>query len=166
MASSYYTNTLHVNFASVLAMDDPGMVSMFQALMASGLEGFLGCPAVIYEAALVDFFENASVREEHPVKAAGWASKDTSGVLAPFKFSRRATGECDVQFKVLYCGVCHSDLHMVKNEWGFTQYPIVPGHEIVGIVTEVGEKVEKFKVGDKVGEPRPRRVRGWGFPDW
>ncbi|KZV55159.1 hypothetical protein F511_27508 [Dorcoceras hygrometricum] len=63
MASSYYTNTLHVNFESVLAMDDPGMVSMFQALMASGLEGFLGCPAVIYEAALVDFFENASVRD-------------------------------------------------------------------------------------------------------
>ncbi|KZV30945.1 hypothetical protein F511_20491 [Dorcoceras hygrometricum] len=63
MASSYYNNTLHVNFESVLAMDDPGMVSMFQALMASGLEGFFGCPAVIYEAALVDFFENASVRD-------------------------------------------------------------------------------------------------------
>ncbi|KZV39170.1 hypothetical protein F511_25800 [Dorcoceras hygrometricum] len=63
MASSYYTNTLHVNFASVLAMDDQGMVSMFQALMASGLEGFLGCPAVIYEASLVDFFANASVRD-------------------------------------------------------------------------------------------------------
>ncbi|KZV41982.1 hypothetical protein F511_29509 [Dorcoceras hygrometricum] len=63
MASSYYNNTLHVNFESVLAMDDPGMVSMFQALMASGLEGFLGCPTVIYEAALVDFFENASVRD-------------------------------------------------------------------------------------------------------
>ncbi|KZV40673.1 hypothetical protein F511_32383 [Dorcoceras hygrometricum] len=63
MASLYYTNTLHVNFESVLAMDDPGMVSMFQALMASGLEGFFGCPAVIYEAALVDFFENASVRD-------------------------------------------------------------------------------------------------------
>ncbi|KZV45394.1 pentatricopeptide repeat-containing protein mitochondrial-like [Dorcoceras hygrometricum] len=66
MASSYYTNTLHVNFESVLAMDDPGMVSMFQALMASGLEGFFGCPAVIYEAALVDFFDNASVRDVIP----------------------------------------------------------------------------------------------------
>ncbi|KZV26378.1 phosphoinositide phospholipase C 4-like [Dorcoceras hygrometricum] len=63
MPSSYYTNTLHVIFESILAMDDPGMVSMFQALMASGLEGFLSCPAVIYEAALVDFFENASVRD-------------------------------------------------------------------------------------------------------
>ncbi|KZV44026.1 hypothetical protein F511_05309 [Dorcoceras hygrometricum] len=63
MASSYYTNTIHVNFESVLAMDDPGMVSMFQALMASGLEGFLGCPTVIYEAYLDDFFENASLRD-------------------------------------------------------------------------------------------------------
>ncbi|KZV27748.1 dystroglycan-like [Dorcoceras hygrometricum] len=63
MASAYYSNTQHIDFESVLAMDDPGMVSMFQALMASGLEGFLGCPAVIYEAALVDFFKNASVRD-------------------------------------------------------------------------------------------------------
>ncbi|KZV33430.1 hypothetical protein F511_39780 [Dorcoceras hygrometricum] len=63
MASSLYSNTQHIDFESVLAMDDPGMVSMFQAIMASGLEGFLGCPAVIHEAALVDFFKNASVRD-------------------------------------------------------------------------------------------------------
>lgn len=88
---------------------------------------------------------------EHPVKAFGWAARDTSGVLSPLKFSRRATGEHDVQFKVLYCGICHSDLHMIKNEWGMSKYPVVPGHEIVGVVTEVGNKVEKFKVGDKVG---------------
>ncbi|RDY08850.1 putative mannitol dehydrogenase, partial [Mucuna pruriens] len=61
------------------------------------------------------------------------------------------TGEKDVAFKVLYCGICHSDLHMAKNEWGFSTYPLVPGHEIVGVVTEVGSKVQKFKVGDKVG---------------
>ncbi|KAG8383641.1 hypothetical protein BUALT_Bualt04G0035100 [Buddleja alternifolia] len=88
---------------------------------------------------------------EHPVKAFGWAARDTCGILSPFNFSRRAPGEKDVQFKVMYCGICHSDLHMVKNEWGFTHYPIVPGHEIVGVVTEVGSKVTKFKVGDKVG---------------
>ncbi|XP_051141357.1 8-hydroxygeraniol dehydrogenase-like [Andrographis paniculata] len=88
---------------------------------------------------------------EHPVKAYGWAAKDTSGLFYPFNFSRRATGEHDVQIKILYCGVCHSDLHMAKNELGFTQYPIVPGHEIVGTVTEVGDKVTKFKCGDKVG---------------
>lgn len=88
---------------------------------------------------------------EHPKKAFGWAAKDTSGVLSPFKFSRRETGENDVAFKVLYCGICHSDLHMIKNEWGNTTYPIVPGHEVAGVVTEVGSKVQKFKVGDKVG---------------
>ncbi|XP_022735464.1 probable mannitol dehydrogenase [Durio zibethinus] len=89
--------------------------------------------------------------EEHPNKAFGWAARDTSSVLSPFKFSRRATGEKDVAFKVLYCGICHSDLHMVKNEFGSSVYPLVPGHEIVGEVTEVGSKVQKFKVGDKVG---------------
>ncbi|KZV52320.1 dystroglycan-like [Dorcoceras hygrometricum] len=62
MASSLYSNAQHVDFDSVLAMDDPGMISMFEALEASGLRGFLGCPAVVYEDALVDFFENASVR--------------------------------------------------------------------------------------------------------
>ncbi|KAF2290574.1 hypothetical protein GH714_014490 [Hevea brasiliensis] len=89
--------------------------------------------------------------EEHPKQAFGWAARDESGVLSPFDFSRRAIGEKDVCFKVLYCGMCHSDLHMVKNEWGTSTYPLVPGHEIVGVVTEVGSKVEKFKVGDKVG---------------
>ncbi|CAI8595527.1 unnamed protein product [Vicia faba] len=84
-------------------------------------------------------------------KAFGWAAKDTSGVLSPFSFSRRETNDKDVAFKVLYCGICHTDLHMAKNEWGMTSYPLVPGHEIVGIVTKVGSKVEKFKVGDKVG---------------
>ncbi|KZV54774.1 WEB family protein [Dorcoceras hygrometricum] len=63
MASSFYSNTQHIDFASVLAMNDPGMVSMFQALVASGLEGFLGCTAVVYETALIDLFENASVRD-------------------------------------------------------------------------------------------------------
>ncbi|KAI3435227.1 uncharacterized protein J3R85_006335 [Psidium guajava] len=92
-----------------------------------------------------------SPENEHPVQAFGWAARDSSGHLSPFKFSRRATEEKDVAFKVLYCGICHSDLHNVKNEWGITSYPVVPGHEIVGVVTEVGTKVTKFKVGDKVG---------------
>ncbi|KAF8410177.1 hypothetical protein HHK36_002699 [Tetracentron sinense] len=92
-----------------------------------------------------------SPEEEHPQKALGWAARDTSGLLSPFNFSRRATGEEDVRFKVLYCGICHSDLHMVKNDWGMSLYPLVPGHELVGVVTEVGRNVAKFKVGDKVG---------------
>ncbi|XP_015963334.1 probable mannitol dehydrogenase 3 [Arachis duranensis] len=88
---------------------------------------------------------------EHPRKAFGWAARDSSGVLSPFNFSRREIGEKDVALKVLYCGICHTDLHMVKNDWGNSIYPIVPGHEVVGIVKEVGSKVQKYKVGDKVG---------------
>lgn len=89
--------------------------------------------------------------EEHPQKAFGWAARDPSGVLSPFKFSRRSTGPKDVNIKILYCGVCHSDLHFLKNEWQFSLYPLVPGHEIVGTVTEVGSQVQKFQVGDTVG---------------
>ncbi|KZV23116.1 hypothetical protein F511_09154 [Dorcoceras hygrometricum] len=71
MASSFYSNAQHVDFESVLSMDDHGMVSMFEALMASGLRGFLGCPAVVYEDALVDFFENASVRSRVIISTVG-----------------------------------------------------------------------------------------------
>nr|UTS83001.1 cinnamyl alcohol dehydrogenase 6 [Phryma leptostachya] len=89
--------------------------------------------------------------EEHPVKAYGWAARDTSGILAPFTFSRRETGEKDVKLKILYCGVCHSDLNSIKNKTGNVTYPVLPGHEIAGVVTEVGSEVTKVKVGDKVG---------------
>lgn len=88
---------------------------------------------------------------EHPHKAFGWAARDSSGVLAPFNFSRRENGPDDVTIKVLYCGVCHSDLHSAKNEWRFSHYPLVPGHEIVGVVTKTGSNVEKFKVDERVG---------------
>ncbi|XP_031283519.1 probable mannitol dehydrogenase [Pistacia vera] len=92
------------------------------------------------------------VSEQVNQKAFGWAARDPSAVFSPFTFSRGATGENDVTFKVLYCEICHSDLHMAKNDLGeFCTYPLVPGHEIVGIVTEIGSKVEKFKIGDKVG---------------
>ncbi|KAK9231446.1 hypothetical protein WN943_021680 [Citrus x changshan-huyou] len=60
-------------------------------------------------------------------KASGWAARDTCGVLSPFDFYRRATGEKDVTIKVLYCGICRSDLHMLKNDWGISTYPLVPG---------------------------------------
>lgn len=92
-----------------------------------------------------------SPEEEHPQKAFGWAARDSSGILSPFHFSRRENGDDDVTIKILYCGVCHSDLHCAKNEWGFTNYPVVPGHEIVGIVTKTGKNVTKFKEGDQVG---------------
>lgn len=92
-----------------------------------------------------------SPEEEHPRKVFGWAARDSSGVLSPFNFSRRANGEDDITMDILYCGICHSDLHSIKNEWGNAVYPLLPGHEIVGIVTEVGSNVTKFKVGDRAG---------------
>ncbi len=71
--------------------------------------------------------------------------------LAPFAFERRQPRPDDVAIEILYCGVCHSDLHFARNDWGMTRYPIVPGHEIVGRVTAVGDAVSQFRVGDLVG---------------
>jgi len=71
--------------------------------------------------------------------------------LGAATIERRNPTASDVQIQILFCGVCHSDLHFARNEWGFTQYPAVPGHEIVGRVTSVGSGVKKFKVGDTVG---------------
>ncbi len=71
--------------------------------------------------------------------------------LAPFDFERRVVGPHDVQVEILYCGVCHSDLHQARDEWGGSIYPMVPGHEIVGKVVAVGSHVTKFKVGDLAG---------------
>ncbi|CAL9001926.1 unnamed protein product [Prunus brigantina] len=89
--------------------------------------------------------------EEQAVKAYGWAARDSSGVLSPFHFTRRGNGDNDISMKILYCGICHTDLHLAKDEVGMTIYPIVPGHEIVGEVTKVGRNVTKFKVGDIAG---------------
>ena len=81
----------------------------------------------------------------------GYAAQSATASMAPFSFERREPGQFDVAFDILHCGVCHSDLHTVRGEWGNTVYPSVPGHEIVGRVTAVGDLVSKFKVGDLVG---------------
>ncbi len=80
-----------------------------------------------------------------------YAAQSAITPLAPFTFNRREPGEHDVQIEILYCGVCHSDIHQVRNEWGGSAFPMVPGHEIVGRVTSVGNKVTKFKAGDLAG---------------
>jgi Zn-dependent alcohol dehydrogenases len=81
-----------------------------------------------------------------PTKA--YAAKAATSPLEPWTLERRQPKPHDVQIEILYCGVCHSDLHTVRNEWGGTIYPAVPGHEIVGRVSEVGDHVKKFKAGD------------------
>lgn len=84
------------------------------------------------------------------IKTKGYAAVDATSPLAPFAFERRKPGPRDIQFEILYCGVCHSDLHQVRNEWGNSIYPMVPGHEIVGRVRSVGTDARKYKEGDLV----------------
>lgn len=83
--------------------------------------------------------------------AIGYAALDPQSPLAPYSFARRVPGPNDVQIEILFCGVCHSDLHTARNEWNNTLYPSVPGHEIVGRVTAVGSAVSAFKVDDLAG---------------
>jgi len=84
-------------------------------------------------------------------QAHAYAAHDPHSPLVPFTFQRRAAGVKDVAIEILYTGVCHSDLHQAHNDWGGSLYPMVPGHEIVGRVTQVGGGVHRFKVGDLAG---------------
>ncbi|UUL81476.1 NAD(P)-dependent alcohol dehydrogenase [Sphingomonas qomolangmaensis] len=86
-----------------------------------------------------------------PTPTQGYAAQSADAPLAPFSFERRDPQADDVAIDILHCGVCHSDLHTARGEWAGTQYPCVPGHEIVGRVTAVGGDVSKFAVGDIVG---------------
>ena len=83
----------------------------------------------------------------------GYAAQNATSPLTPFTFERREPGPHDVQIEILYCGVCHSDLHQARNDWGGSMYPMVPGHEIVGRVTRVG------RAGDQGQGRRYRRRR-------
>jgi uncharacterized zinc-type alcohol dehydrogenase-like protein len=80
-----------------------------------------------------------------------YATPAADAILAPLDIERREVGENDIQIEILYCGVCHSDIHQARNEWGNSMYPMVPGHEIVGRVTAVGSDVTSFKIGELAG---------------
>lgn len=81
----------------------------------------------------------------------GYATESPTSKLAPFTFERREPGPNDVLIQIAYCGICHSDIHQARDEWGGALYPMVPGHEIVGRVAQVGAKVTRFKAGDLAG---------------
>ncbi|ACK73564.1 Alcohol dehydrogenase GroES domain protein [Gloeothece citriformis PCC 7424] len=80
-----------------------------------------------------------------------YAAHEPGGKLEPFEYEPGSLGDEEVDIKVEYCGICHSDLSMLKNDWGMTQYPFVPGHEVVGVVEAVGSKVKNLQIGQKVG---------------
>jgi uncharacterized zinc-type alcohol dehydrogenase-like protein len=85
------------------------------------------------------------------MKSLGYAAHDPKSPLVPYSFERRDPGPRDVVVEIAYCGICHSDIHQVRDEWGGSMYPMVPGHEIVGRVTAVGSEVTRFKPGDLAG---------------
>jgi len=81
----------------------------------------------------------------------GYAALEAKAALVPYEFKRRDLGPCDVGFTIEYAGICHSDIHQVREEWGTALFPMVPGHEIAGRVTHIGSKVSQFKIGDRIG---------------
>jgi uncharacterized zinc-type alcohol dehydrogenase-like protein len=89
--------------------------------------------------------------KDHCMQTKAYAAHSAAARLAPFSIDRREPGPKDVALQILYCGVCHSDLHTARGEWPGVQFPAVPGHEIVGRVTAVGGAVKKFKPGQLVG---------------
>lgn len=86
-----------------------------------------------------------------PSKCVGYAAHSAGGVMERWEYEVRDLRDNDVDIEVVYSGICHTDLHMIKNDWKVSQYPIVPGHEIAGVVKAVGKGVSRFKIGDHVG---------------
>ncbi len=85
------------------------------------------------------------------MKVNGYAAQNAKATLVPYSFERREPGEHDVVVDIQYCGICHTDIHQVGDEWGGSIFPMVPGHEITGIVSKIGPGVSRYKIGDKVG---------------
>lgn len=85
------------------------------------------------------------------MKVIGYAALKEKGNIVPYSFERYDPQDYDVLIDIKYCGICHTDIHQVNNDWGGSKYPMVPGHEITGIVSAIGPKVTRYKIGDKVG---------------
>lgn len=85
------------------------------------------------------------------IKVSGYAAQQAKAALGPYSFERRAPSDHDIVIDIGYCGICHTDIHQVGDEWGGSKFPMVPGHEITGTVSQVGPKVTRYKTGDRVG---------------
>lgn len=91
------------------------------------------------------------VKRVVPTMIQAYAAHEPGGALLPFEYEPGPLGDEDVDINVEFCGICHSDLSMLDNEWGITQYPFVPGHEVVGTITAKGDRVDQLKLGQRVG---------------
>ncbi len=85
------------------------------------------------------------------IQVIGYAANQAKAPLTPHVFQRREPRDCDVVIDIQYCGICHTDIHQVNDEWGGSVFPMVPGHEIVGVISQVGKQVTRYKIGDRVG---------------
>lgn len=135
-----------------LASDAP-LLTRRRGLLRAGLAAvplFTGLTAATAQAqsAAPATAAQASAGNLEASTARAWATRSATSGFAAMDIRRRAVGPNDVRLQILYCGVCHSDIHMARSDWGPATYPMVPGHEIIGRVTAVGSKVTKFKVGD------------------
>ena len=113
--------------------------------------GLVGAASLFAGQAGRSFAEEEDVDGSERIRSTGYAARDETGTLSPWEFERRALREGDVLIDIRYCGVCHSDIHQLRGEWGPETYPQVPGHEITGIVAALGSGVTRFSVGDRVG---------------
>lgn len=107
--------------------------------------------SVLLNSPVSAFGQGSSQSGGENIKSKGYAAFDTSGKLKPWEFERRPVGDNEILIDTKYASICHSDIHQMKGHWGQQQYPQIPGHEIVGIVSAVGSNVTKFKVGDRAG---------------
>jgi alcohol dehydrogenase (NADP+)/uncharacterized zinc-type alcohol dehydrogenase-like protein len=98
-----------------------------------------------------NLFAHSAIPMDKNIQSKGFAGRDPKIPLSSWNFERRAVGDDDILIDIKYCGICHSDIHQIRGDWGPQPYPQVPGHEIAGIVSAVGRNVTKFKVGDKAG---------------
>lgn len=95
--------------------------------------------------------ENLRMASDKSENCLGWAARDESGILSPYEFNRRAVGKDDISVRITHCGMCYADVLYTRGKYRKSLYPVVPGHEIVGIVKEAGSDVHRFKIGDHVG---------------
>ncbi len=108
---------------------------------------------VVYHIRFLNAFSYNSIMQmkNAAIKVCGFAAQQAKVPLTPFSFERRDLLDNDILINIQYCGICHSDIHQAKDEWGSSTFPMVPGHEIIGIVSQVGTKATRYKVGDRVG---------------